>query len=53
MYDRATRKTANFVVGSTRDNVGPGSYDIPLPRYIKFFGIFNLYFIQGSLNYSA
>lgn len=32
MYDRAPRPTANYLVGSTKDNVGPGTYDVPLPR---------------------
>lgn len=31
MYDRAPRPTANYLVGSTKDNVGPGTYDVPLP----------------------
>ena len=37
MYDRAPRQTANFNVGSTKDNVGPGSYDVPLPRFVVLF----------------
>ena len=35
MYDRAPRPTANYLVGSTKDNVGPGTYDVPLPRYAQ------------------
>ena len=36
MYDRAPRQTAKFPAGSTKDNVGPGSYDVPLPRYVSY-----------------
>jgi len=40
MYDRAPRPTANYLVGSTRDNVGPGTYDVPTPsaKYVKADG---------------
>ncbi|XP_076823381.1 sperm-tail PG-rich repeat-containing protein 2-like [Clavelina lepadiformis] len=30
MYDRAPRTTASYTVGSTRDSVGPGTYDVPI-----------------------
>ena len=41
MYDRAPRPTANYLVGSTKDNVGPGTYDVPLPRYVNNFCFIN------------
>ncbi|XP_039248162.1 sperm-tail PG-rich repeat-containing protein 2-like [Styela clava] len=40
MYDRAPRPTANYLVGSTKDNVGPGTYDprIPSAKWLKADG---------------
>nr|XP_002131399.1 sperm-tail PG-rich repeat-containing protein 2 isoform X1 [Ciona intestinalis] len=40
MYDRAPRPTANYLVGSTRVNVGPGTYDLTTPssQWVKSDG---------------